>query len=83
MRHSQLRAFHAVALHGGFSRAAEVVNQSQPALSDQVKRLEQDHDVLLFRREGRRVRLTESGEELFLQHLNRQAHHRQEQKCHQ
>lgn len=66
MRHSQLRAFHAVALHGGFSRAAEVVNQSQPALSDQVKRLEQDHDVLLFRREGRRVRLTESGEELFL-----------------
>lgn len=66
MRYSQLRAFHAVALHGGFSRAAEALNQTQPALSEQVRRLEQDHDTLLFHRDRRQVRLTEAGEQLFL-----------------
>lgn len=61
MRHSQLRAFHHVALNGGFSRAAEVLHQSQPALSDQVRRLEQAYDVLLFHRDRKGVRLTEEG----------------------
>lgn len=65
MRYTQLRAFHYVALHGGFSRAADSLNQTQPALSDQVKRLEQAHDTLLFRREKRHVHLTEAGEGLF------------------
>jgi aminoethylphosphonate catabolism LysR family transcriptional regulator len=66
MRYSQIRAFHQVALHGGFSRAAEMLNQTQPALSDQVRRLEEEHDVLLFHREGRRIRLTEAGEALLI-----------------
>lgn len=66
MRYSQLRAFHAVALHGGFSRAAVALNQTQPALSEQVRRLEQDHDTLLFHRDRRQVRLTRAGEALFL-----------------
>lgn len=66
MRHSQLRAFHHVALHGGFSRAAQALHQTQPALSDQVRRLEQAHDTLLFHRERREVRLTAAGEGLFL-----------------
>ena len=61
MNHTQLRAFHAVAQHGGFSAAAEALGLSQPALSDQVKKLEQAHDVLLFHRGGRQVRLTEAG----------------------
>lgn len=65
MRYSQLRAFHYVALHGGFSRAAQILNQTQPALSDQVKRLEHAHDTLLFRRERREVHLTQAGEGLF------------------
>ncbi len=65
MRYTQLRAFHCVALYGGFSRAADRLNQTQPALSDQVKRLEQAHDTLLFRREKRNVYLTEAGEGLF------------------
>lgn len=65
MRHAHLRAFHHVALAGGFSRAAEVLNISQPALSEQVRRLEEAHDVLLFDRTGRKVRLTEAGEGLF------------------
>lgn len=64
MRYSQLRAFHHVALEGGFSRAARALNQTQPSLSDQVRSLENAHDVLLFHRQGRQVRLTEAGEGL-------------------
>lgn len=65
MSYSQLKAFHSVALHGGFSRAAEKVFLTQPALSEHVRRLEQDHDILLFRREKKRVYLTEAGDRLF------------------
>lgn len=65
MRYSQLRAFHHVALHGGFSRAARALNISQPSVSDQVRQLEQHHDVLLFTREARQVRMTDAGEALF------------------
>ena len=65
MRHSQLRAFHYVAHLGGFSRAAEFLLLTQPAISEQVRKLEQDHDVLLFHRERKRVRLTKQGAHLF------------------
>lgn len=65
MRHSQLKAFHSVALHGGFSRAAEALFLTQPAVSEQVRKLEQDHDLLLFLRERKRVSLTPEGERLF------------------
>jgi LysR family transcriptional regulator, low CO2-responsive transcriptional regulator len=66
MRQSQLRAFHHVAALGGFSRAAEALFLTQPAISEQVRKLEQAYDVLLFYRERKRVRLTETGEHLFL-----------------
>ena len=65
MRHTQIKAFHHVALHGGFSRAAEALGLSQPALSEQVRQLEAQYDLLLFRRQNRRVELTERGRELF------------------
>ncbi len=65
MRHSQLKAFHNVALYGGFSRAAEALFLTQPAVSEQVRKLEQDHDLLLFQRERKRVFLTPEGEQLF------------------
>ena len=65
MRQSQLRAFHHVAKLGGFSRAAEALFLTQPAISEQVRKLEQAHDVLLFYRERKRVRLTEAGQHLF------------------
>lgn len=64
MSYRQLRAFHNVAIHGGFSRAAAAIYSSQPALSEQVRRLEQDYDILLFRRSNRRVELTPAGEQL-------------------
>ena len=58
MNYAQLRAFQAVADHGGFSRAAEALHLTQPAISDQVRRLEQDYDVSLFNRRPRNVELT-------------------------
>jgi aminoethylphosphonate catabolism LysR family transcriptional regulator len=70
MRQSQLRAFHYVAKLGGFSRAAEALFLTQPAISEQVRKLEQTHDVLLFYRDRKRVRLTEAGQHLF--HLTKQ-----------
>ncbi|AYC34444.1 LysR family transcriptional regulator [Pseudomonas cavernae] len=62
--HSQLKAFHAVAVHGGFTRAAEQLFLSQPAVSDQVRKLEEYFGVLLFHRNKRSVQLTELGEQL-------------------
>ena len=51
MTYSQLRAFHCVATYGGFSKAAEKTQHSQPVLSGHVKQLEEFYDNLLFKRE--------------------------------
>ncbi|MCB2117257.1 MAG: LysR family transcriptional regulator [Rhodobacteraceae bacterium] len=64
MRYVQLRAFHNVAVHGGFSRAAEELRLTQPAISDQVRKLEEEYDVLLFNRHKKQVTLTQQGERL-------------------
>ncbi len=64
MRYVQLRAFHQVALAGGFSRAASELNLTQPAISDQVRKLEEEYDVLLFSRQHRQIALTAMGERL-------------------
>ena len=64
MRYVQLRAFHNVALHGGFSNAAKALHLTQPAISDQVRKLEEEYDTLLFNREKRQVTLTEQGGQL-------------------
>lgn len=65
MRHVQLKAFHAVAVHGGFSRAADALYLTQPAISDQVRKLESEYDTRLFNRTKRNVTLTSEGEKLF------------------
>lgn len=64
MNHSQLRAFHMVATHGSFSRAAQAMGLTQPAVSDQVLNLERSYDVLLFDRRKKQIALTEKGGEL-------------------
>lgn len=64
MRHAQLRAFHNVAIHGGFSRAAEAINLTQPALSDQVRKLEAEYDIRLFDRSRKQIEITEAGTRL-------------------
>ncbi len=65
MQYAQLRAFHAVAEYGGFSKGAQALSLSQPAVSDHVRRLEQDFGVKLFERSARGVELTELGRRLF------------------
>ncbi len=64
MRLTQLRSFYAVARTGSFTRAAEHLHVSQPTITTQVRFLEESYDVELFHRSGRRVRLTEMGEQL-------------------
>lgn len=60
LRH--LRYFAAVAAHGSFSRAANNLHLTQPALSRQVKDLEEELGVPLFVRGTNSVTLTEAGE---------------------
>ena len=64
MNHAQLRAFHAVASEGSFTRAAVALHVTQPTLSGQVKALEESFGVRLFDRRGRKVMPTELGREL-------------------
>ena len=64
MRYVQLRAFHYVAISGGFSRAAEALCLTQPAISDQVRKLEEQYDVILFNRHKKQVSLTKAGQQL-------------------
>jgi len=63
--HAHLRSFHAVALHGSFTRASEMLNITQPTLSGQVKELEERYGTKLFVRHGRRVELTDIGKSAF------------------
>ena len=65
MLHTQIRAFDAVAREGSFSRAAEALGLTQPALTIQVKALEETYGVKLLNRSRRSVQLTEMGERLF------------------
>lgn len=59
----QLRYFSALARHGHFGRAAEACAISQPALSMQIKELEEALGGVLVERSARQVALTKFGEE--------------------
>ncbi len=79
MRHVQLRAFHHVAICGGFSRAAKALHLTQPAISDQVRKLEDEYDIVLFNRRKKQVTLTDAGQRLLeitrrLFEVEKQAH---------
>jgi DNA-binding transcriptional LysR family regulator len=60
----QLRTFIAIAETGSFTRAAEVVNKTQSAVSMQMKRLEERLERAIFTRDGRASKLTEDGQRL-------------------
>jgi DNA-binding transcriptional LysR family regulator len=60
----QLRTFIAIAETGSFTKAAEVVNKTQSAVSMQMKRLEERIERPIFARDGRASKLTEDGARL-------------------
>lgn len=60
----RLRYFLCIADEGSINRAASVLQVAQPALSRQVRLLEEDLGVILFQRTSRGVELTEEGERL-------------------
>src|SRR5215467_13366142 len=62
MDFDQLKTFLEVAKLGNFSRAAEKVLRSQPAVSAQIRQLEREYGQRLFDRSSKRVRLTPAGE---------------------
>jgi len=61
----QLKVFAAVAKHLSFTRAAEELCLTQPAVSMQVKQLESQLDVALFEQLGKKIYLTEAGHEVY------------------
>ena len=61
MELQQIRYFLAIHEHGGFSRAAQACDVSQPALTAAIKKIETEIGAPLFHREGKRLVLTELG----------------------
>src|SRR5512142_2012056 len=60
----QLKSFVTVAREGNLTRASEKLFTSLPAVSAQIKALEDEFGVQLFRRSARGMALTEAGERL-------------------
>ncbi|SFR06121.1 selenium metabolism-associated LysR family transcriptional regulator [Desulfoscipio geothermicus] len=65
MNFKQLEAFVRVAELQSFTRAARQLYMSQPAISFQIKALEEDLQVTLFQRNEKKVTLTEAGRLLY------------------
>jgi LysR family transcriptional regulator, low CO2-responsive transcriptional regulator len=57
----QLKVFEAVARHRSFSRAAEELHLTQPAVSTQVRKLEEHAGLPLFEQLGKKIHLTPAG----------------------
>ena len=57
----QIQIFQTVAQTENFTRAAEQLHMTQPAISMQVKQLEEQTGLALFERQGKRIVLTEAG----------------------
>lgn len=65
-----LRYLLAVAEHSSFTRAAESLFVSQPALSQQIKQLEEQIGTQLLERSGRNVHLTDAGD-IYVRHVEK------------
>jgi len=63
---NNLRSFESAARHQSYSKAAEELFVTQAAISQQMRQLEASLGSQLFRRSGRQMKLTESGEKLYM-----------------
>lgn len=63
----QYKVFFEVASHLSFSKAADILYISQPAISKHIKKLEAEISVQLFERNGNSISLTSSGKKLLVQ----------------
>ena len=61
----QLKVFQAVARHLSYTQAAQVLHLSQPAVSMQVKQLEENIGLPLFEHLGKKIYLTDAGREFY------------------
>ncbi len=61
----QLKIFEVVARRLSYTRAAEELHLSQPAVSMQIKQLEENVGLPLFEQLGRKIYLTEAGQEMY------------------
>lgn len=61
----QLNVFEAVATLLSYTKAAEALHLSQPAVSMQIRQLEDEVGLEMFEKLGKRIHLTEAGRELF------------------
>lgn len=62
---TQLRAFLVAGTVGSFTATAKELGLTQPTVSELVRKLEDEHELALFVRTGRKLVLTSAGEELF------------------
>lgn len=65
MADRRLQVFHAVAKHLSFTKAAETLFMTQPAVTFQIKQLEEQFNVRLFERGHGQISLTEAGQMVF------------------
>jgi DNA-binding transcriptional LysR family regulator len=62
---TRLRVFYSVARHLSFTRAAEELYLTQPAITFQIRQLEEHFNTRLFDRHHNRITLTDAGEAVF------------------
>lgn len=67
MEFKQLEYFVRVAEAGSFTKASAILHVAQPALSRQIRQLEESLDTRLFTRNGRGAVVTEAGQRLLVQ----------------
>lgn len=60
----QMKVFEAVARLGSYTRAAEELHLTQPAVSMQIKQLEENAGLPLFEQLGKKIYLTQAGQEM-------------------
>lgn len=67
MELKNLRTFQAVVDHGSYQRAAQFLGYTQSTVTVQIQQLEQELGIPLFERVGRRMVLTQAGEQALIQ----------------